>query len=207
MAIATYNDLVSSVNNWIHRPDLGSLIPDVIGLVEASVNNGRLFREMETITTSTITAGNNYITLPTDYISALSVKIDQTVLELVSLQTLQEYNLSGGYSGQTQFYSIVSNKMYFSPTVNSDTAISVDLIYYAKIPALTSANPTNWLLSKAPGVYLYGALFELCSYIMDDERTAMFKAKFDEAMAQLKQARMNEKFSGSSIRSRSSYVV
>lgn len=211
MALSTYSGLVASINNWIHRPDLGDLIPDVIGLVESSVNNGHLFREQETLVTLSNTIGNNYITLPTDYISTVSVKLDNAnrpALELISFETLNEYNISGGYSGQAEFYSIVGNKMYFSPSIeSSNPAIAFDLIYYAKIPPLTSGNPTNWLLQKAPGVYLYGALFELCAFTMDDERIQMFKAKFDEAMAQLKQARMNEKFSGSSIRSRSSYTV
>lgn len=208
MSISTYNDLVNSVANWIHRSELNPIIPDVIALVEASVNNGKLFREMETTATITILAGNEYATLPDDYISLKSVKLaDDTnaPLNLVSIHKLMEYNTMSGSS--LKFYAINGNTLVFSPTPNSTDDIDIDIVYYAKIPALNSSNPTNWLLSKSPGIYLYGCLFELTSYIMDDERSAMFKAKYDEAFAQLKQSKLNEQFSGSNLKSKSSYVV
>jgi hypothetical protein len=48
------------------------------------------------------------------------------------------------------------------------------MIYYAKITSLSDGNTTNWLLTKAPDVYLYGALTHAAPFLMDDQRIAVF---------------------------------
>jgi hypothetical protein len=43
------------------------------------------------------------------------------------------------------------------------------LVYYAKIPALSVSNTTNWLLQKMPALYLHGALMHLGMFNRDNE--------------------------------------
>ena len=42
--------------------------------------------------------------------------------------------------------------------------------------ALTDLAPTNWLLTKHPDVYLYGALLESAPYTKEDERINVWGA-------------------------------
>ena len=44
------------------------------------------------------------------------------------------------------------------------------MIYRQNIPALTSTNTSNWLLTLAPDLYLYGTLLETAPYLKEDER-------------------------------------
>jgi hypothetical protein len=48
------------------------------------------------------------------------------------------------------------------------------MVYYGKIPSLSDAAPSNWLLVKAPDVYLYGALTHAAPFLMDDARMQTF---------------------------------
>ena len=60
----------------------------------------------------------------------------------------------------------------------STTAIRLD--YFQKIPALTDAAATNWLLTAHPDLYLFGALVEAEMFGVNDERAPLWKARRDE---------------------------
>jgi len=64
----------------------------------------------------------------------------------------------------------------------------VGITYFQKIPALTSTNTTNWLLDKYPDIYLYGTLCTAQAYLRDDERLAVWKGAWDEALGELERA-------------------
>ena len=52
--------------------------------------------------------------------------------------------------------------------------IEIEMVYYGKIPALTSINTTNWLLTRAPDIYLYGALTHAAPFLKNDARLQTF---------------------------------
>ena len=54
-------------------------------------------------------------------------------------------------------YTVVGSTIKVRPIMDGDLTVT----YYGKIPALTPANPTNWLLEKAPDVYLYALVTEI----------------------------------------------
>ena len=61
---------------------------------------------------------------------------------------------------------------------------SIQGVLYEAIPALTSSNTTNWLSTKAPSVYLWGALLNATIYTKADP--SVYLAKFNEALDALK---------------------
>jgi hypothetical protein len=60
------------------------------------------------------------------------------------------------------------------------------MLYIRRIPPLTAAAPTNWLLTLAPDLYLYGCLMQANIYGWQDERVPGFKALYEEAIEELK---------------------
>ena len=70
------------------------------------------------------------------------------------------------------FYSLMNGAIEIIPEPSDD--IDIEMIYYAKITALSNVNTTNWLLTKAPDVYLYGALTHAAPFLMDDQRIPVF---------------------------------
>jgi hypothetical protein len=80
--------------------------------------------------------------------------------------------------------------------------ITIDMVYYGKIPALSTANTTNWLLTKAPDVYLYGALTHAAPFLMDDQRMAVFSQIYLARVQSLQDESQKALHSGSPLISR-----
>lgn len=59
---------------------------------------------------------------------------------------------------------------------------SVRLVYRRGIPPLGDDRPTNWLLAKAPDLYLYASLLEAAPYLRDDARIATWRALLEEGL-------------------------
>lgn len=178
MPFDSYSALQTSIAGWLMgRDDLTAVIPDFITLAESRLNRVLRVREMET--TTTLTPASNVCTLPSDFIEARRVVANsspQSVLEPITPDYAIE-NYSTNVSGSVPlFYTIVGSSLTAYPLSDS----TVSLVYYRTLPALTSTNTSNWLLSKAPDLYLYGSLIEAAPYLEDDARlqtwTALFQA-------------------------------
>jgi hypothetical protein len=60
----------------------------------------------------------------------------------------------------------------------------VEIVYRGNIPDLAT-NSTNWLLTLAPDLYLYGTLLEASPYIQNDERLAVWGSALVTVIDQL----------------------
>ena len=88
--------------------------------------------------------------------------------------------------GQPVYYTITGSQLEFIPT--PDTTYSAELTYYAKIPALSDSNTSNWLLAYAPDLYLYGALMEAAPYLKDDERLPVWSQMYINSLGDIEVA-------------------
>jgi hypothetical protein len=73
----------------------------------------------------------------------------------------------------------------------------VILTYYAKPQALDAGNQTNWLLTKAPDVYLYGSLKHSAPWLEDDARIQVWESLYQQALTEVR--RTDEIRSGNMI--------
>lgn len=186
MASWTYSDLKSKVADWAARSDFTGVIPDFIMMAEALFNNGDQemdfdplrVREMETQVSLTVTDGE--ADLPDDFMGAIRVVTSVSrVLTYATPEWIAEAYPSGD-GGFPNFYTIIGNKLKVSTDVN--------LTYYAELPALSDAAPTNWLLTRQPTAYLYAALYFLSVYAKDMERAPVFKQLAASALTGLAQS-------------------
>jgi hypothetical protein len=107
-------------------------------------------------------------TLPTDYIEY------KRVVELASIRRPLKYigedAADGLYptraGGLSCHFMIVGDSLTALPLSSND----IELTYYQKIPALTEANTTNWLLTQHPNLYLHTCLLYVGEFISDDAR-------------------------------------
>jgi hypothetical protein len=172
VAISTYTELLDAVSNWLSRSDLEPRTPEFIALAEAKFNRDLNCSQQETrsYTTCDITDDEpEFISLPTDFLSMRRVRLsgvtDKPRLQFLSQQQIDDYR--GDTTGQPIYFSIAGTEMELAPT--PDQNYELETIYRAKIPALTSGAPTNWLLTLAPDAYLYGTLMEACPYLKDEQ--------------------------------------
>lgn len=202
MAITTYSELQTALDNWLVRSDLSSRTPEFIDLAEAGFNRDIRHRRMIATTTLTTVGGTATVALPSDYLEARALVLETTpkrVLQAASTgQIAQDY--ADGETDKPVIYAIEGSNVRFGPT--PDSAYSVTLTYYQQIPALTGANTSNWLLTNHPDVYLYGSLVAAEAFLMNDERLPVWGALLTRALEGLGLESKRSELSGGPLQTR-----
>lgn len=190
MALSNYTELQASVAGWLARDDLTSRIPDFVTLAEAKFNRVLLHPKMETRTTltvNTLAASPEFLDLPADFQTIRGVRLSGVTgkprLQFMSQTQMEDYRYAtDNVTGQPVYFTIIGSQIELAPTPNQN--YDVQVIYRGNIPALAS-NATNWLLTLAPDVYLYGTLLESAPYIQNDERLGVWGTALATVIDQL----------------------
>lgn len=177
-----YAALQTAVLNWAARSDTATTteVVNCIAFATDGFNHGvpangiapLRTREMETLASITMTDGVG--TLPTDYLQYKTAKSMASLPNPLSYATGSYTNgaFADGAAGLSTTFSITGSTIYVFPT----SGVDVDMVYYAKIPALSDSNTSNWLLAKMPSLYLHAALMHLAMFIRDDALLARSQA-------------------------------
>lgn len=193
--IATYTDLQNAVTEYLARDQDTTLIariPTFIQLFEAKMNRRLFVRQMEARSSALTTFGVTdceFIALPSDFQSMRRIRLTtgattgRPFLEYRSPLQIDEFRLqSADAAGQPRFFTIFGSEIELAPT--PDAAYGVEMVYRQLIPALAS-NSTNWLITLAPDLYLYGTLMEAMPSIKEDTRIETWAALFATALDDL----------------------
>jgi hypothetical protein len=169
--ITNYATLQSAIADYLNRADLTAQIQTFIQFAEADLNTRLRSREM--IVNATATSDGQFVALPSDWLEAINMMIvgGQSPLRYITPDEADTIIKAQTFTS-TRFYSMTTGIIELVPPAVDD--ITIDMVYYGKIPALSTANTTNWLLTKAPDVYLYGALTHAAPFLMDDQRMGVF---------------------------------
>ena len=201
MAISTYSELQTAVANWLDRDDLTARIPEFITLCEARFNRSLRIRAMETLDISVDTvAGTSTVALPTGYVQMRDISLITspiTQLQYVTPEIMNRLN-AGSRSGKPETYTIIANNILFGPT--PDAVYDISMLYYKTFDALTDVAPTNWVITNAPDVYLYGALLEAEPFLMNDQRVQLWATALTQSINTLQEQDNKDRHSGSALR-------
>lgn len=201
MAISNYTELQTAVANWLDRNDLSARIPEFIGLCEARFNRSLRIRAMETLDTSVSTvADTKTIALPTGYVQMRDIHITGDPLVQLQYVTPEIMNRihAGSVSGRPEVYTIIGENIVLGPT--PDAVYSTSMLYYKTFDALSDSSPTNWVITNAPDVYLYGTLLEAEPFLMNDARVQLWATALTESINTLQEQDNKDRHSGSALR-------
>ena len=195
MALANYTDLKASVADFLNRSDLTSVIPDFVTMAEAEFNRTLMVREMSHRSRAPITS--QYVKLPPDFMGMRNIDILTDPVPPLDYKNLHELDVHRAKdpTGKPLYYSIVQDNIEFAPV--PDGEYTIEIVYYQKILALSSTNPTNWLLEAHPDAYLMGTLQHSAPYLQSDERIGVRAGKYQQILQQIKESDEKIKFSGS----------
>ena len=197
--ITNYATLQSAIADYLNRADLTSQIQTFIQFCEADLNTRLRSREM--IVNATATSDGQFVALPPNWLEAINMMIvgGQSPLRYITPDEADTIIKAQTYTS-TRFYSMTTGVIELVPPAVDD--ITIDMVYYGKIPALSDANTTNWLLTKAPDVYLYGALTHAAPFLMDDQRMGVFSQIYLARVQSLQDESQKALHSGSPLISR-----
>jgi hypothetical protein len=170
MSLTTSAGLQAAAADWLNRADLTAQIPDFIALAEAGFNRELRLRDM--LTRSTATTTNEFVPVPADWLGTYSFELqapDKTYmpsLEYVNQAQAKQIKAVGA-TGSIRYYTMINAQFELLPAPTAATALT--LTYWASVPPLAT-NTTNWLLLKAPDLYLATVLLAAAPYLKNDER-------------------------------------
>lgn len=199
MSITNYSELQTAVADWLDRSDLTSKITDFITLAEVRIARRLRVRAVEARDTSITTDGSEYYTLPTDFLEARNIQLNTNPVTVLVYKTPEQLDVEfpSTSAGPTSAYTIIGTQIQLKPVQGG--AYTLEIAYFKKLPALSDTNTTNWIMTNAPDLLLYGSLIEAEAYLVNDPRIAIWKGAFDESMEEWNKQEEKGRFSGSHL--------
>jgi hypothetical protein len=180
MPFSTYTELKAAIADNANRTDLTTQIVDFITLAEARLNDDLLMKNYESEESLTLTQNQNYVALPTGYISDIAfwliVDTQRILLEKALPQQLPYYPTSG----QPRYWAIDGANIRFD--------VPAQEAYTAKFRMVKASNlgasvATNYLLTRRPDLYLSASMVELARFTKDVELFNAWESVYVKAKA------------------------
>lgn len=184
MALSSYNDLKASIADWLHRTDLAPRIADFIALAEARISNdiGDITLLLSTGQLATV-AGQRKYPAPAGFIRlnyAYRRQPASTPMQIASPRALSERYAFEQYASIPNFIAFDGMNLVLHPTPNG--TYTIEYTMQDMVTPLSDTAPTNVILTRFPGLYLFGALQEAAPFLHDDGRIVVWQGKYQEAL-------------------------
>jgi hypothetical protein len=169
MAFTTYTSFVTTVESYLARTDLTTVIPDFIQMAQLRMSRDLRTEAMLKVATTT----------PTD---------------LLEFQTPDLFFRNGQttLSGRSHYFTMLGTEFQFAPT--QDTDYTIQILYYAQPTFISTTTSSNLFLAYYPDALLYATLAEAEPYLMNDPRVATWSALYDRAIANIKKSDLGKTY-------------
>ena len=201
MPFADYNELLQTIEDYSQRPDLVVQMRDAVFLCELRLQRDLRLRTEDASSSGTLTAGQDYLTLPTDCNEARFLRLDTDPIrwiDVVSPTRWHEYRRAAavGSSSHPVVGLHQGLRIYLAPTPTSNDAYT--LWYRSGVTHLSEDSPDNvtWLLTNAPDCLLYGSLWQLSLITEDEAGQARWQPVYADAVRSLSRAEWRAKLGG-----------
>jgi hypothetical protein len=200
MALDSYSNLKVEVADWLHRRDQTDRVDSYIDLTEEFFNRELRVNQMLSSVAYAPAAGAN-LDHPADWLEWKHLVRNSAPPVQILIQTEESaLRLNGhGVTGAPKYGIVRGSETVLHP-VSDSAGYTYTGIYYAMVPALSDANPTNWVLTRYPSAYLYGCLLQAVGNIQDDARIALWRDAFGNALNSIRAESNRARFSGSVTR-------
>ena len=197
MALATYSELVSTVESYLARADLTSIIPTFVQLAQERMTRDLRTREMLKVATTTAT--DSTVELPTDFLEMREIHFQGNppiTLEYESPDKFFRDQLTTT-SGLPYYYTIIAYELQFAPA--PDSSMTLQMLYYAKPTYISSTVSSNLYLANYSDALLYATLAEAEPYLMNDSRIQTWASMYDRAIGNIMNSDIGKKFPNTAL--------
>lgn len=173
-----YNSLVGStttagsVAQWINHSSAQAAAPTILAEAESFIYRRLRHWKMTSETTGAFVIGNDYLTLPTDYLEDRTLYITGVNFGRLRRKTLETVKAGYQYDGTGTrvnqrpniFYNNATQFKFDSP---SDQTYPYELVYYAQPAALSVSNTTNFLTILYPELVRQAVMVGAAEFMKD----------------------------------------
>ena len=188
----TYTELVAAIKSYTENDYSTTDVNTFIQNAEQRIHNTVQLPDLRKNVTGTMSLGNKYFSLPSDWLSTFSIAVINTDNEYtyllnkdVNFVREQFPDTDSGFYGKPEYYGIFDdNTMILGPTPDSN--YSAELHYYYYPESIVTAGNT-WLGDNFDTALFYGALLEAAAFMKEDADTVtQYTARYSEVMQLLK---------------------
>ena len=210
MALSTYTELKSAIANWLNRSDLTTEIgDDFIKLVESEYNSKLRIKAMLTsktdysISAETVAVPTGFLQVRDFYISSGAEKYSLTYMPPTQMDQVK----GGSTTGRPNVYTILGTNFRFAPS--PDATYTATINYYKAITPLSSSEPSNYILTNHPGIYLYGSLYHAANFLggIEPNNLQNWLQLYQTGLERIERNDKEDQWSGSPLQTRSDVTV
>ena len=193
MALTNYTTFTATIESYLARNDLTSVIPDFVQLAQL-----RLSRDLRTermLMVATTSPSDNKVAFPSDFLELREMHLQGNPPILLEFQTPDLFFRNGQttLSGRSHYFTMLGTEFQFAPS--QDTSYTVQILYYAQPTFISSTTASNLFLAYYPDALLYATLAEAEPYLYNDPRIATWSALYDRAIANIKKSDLGQTYS------------
>ena len=183
------NDFPATVGSFTSAEQIARFVQ----LAEQRIYNMVQLPAIRKNVTGNMTSGNKYIATPPDWLATFSLAVinagnEYKYLLNKDVNFIRESfpDTDAAFYGEPQYYAVFDdNTFILGPTPDASYATELHYFYYPE--SIVTAG-TTWLGTNFDSALLYGALLEAALFMKSDADTmTVYKARYDDAMAELKQ--------------------
>ena len=188
-----YAQLVVQIQDYTENTFTVTDINNFIQQAEQRIYNTVQLPALRRNVTGSLSIGNKYLAMPTDWLSTFSLAVINSANEYSYLlnkdvnfirQSFPDTDTD--FYGQPQYYAVFDNATFIvGPTPDANYSAELHYFYYPE--SIVTAG-TSWVGNNFSSALLYGSLLEAYTY-MKGEKDVLdnYRSRYDEAMLLLKQ--------------------
>lgn len=191
MALDSYANLQTAVTTWLARSDvIAAQVQEFIRLAEEQMTADLSQCAFMQVTPSPIALSGSSFTLPATANSLMSVRLVEhdKMLNIVGAGELKRGSFDVTSAPTDCAITGATDAGLLTVVVwpDPDTAYTVQVTYTQAVPPLSDSRTSNFVLVRAPSLYLYGALVAASLFAFDDRRGLLWQSMYDRALEQFR---------------------
>ena len=187
----TYAELTAAIKDYANNTETNfvAAIPTFVKQAEQRIYRSVNLPVNRKNGAGTLTDGNQYLTMPTDFLLPLSLSITSSSNQIFLLNKDSNFIRStypnASTKGTPKYYAtFASDSFIIGPT--PDANYVTELHYYYQPASIVDTSP-SWLGTNADTVLLYGSLVEAYTYMKGDaDMMQLYQQRYQEALDLLK---------------------
>jgi hypothetical protein len=191
-----YAQLLAEIQSYVENIFATDDINTFIQQAEQRIYNSVQIPAIRRNVTGTLSAGNSYLTVPTDWLATFSLAVITAAGEYQYLLNKDVNFIRAAYPTNApadqaipEYYAIFdANSFILGPTPDANYTAELHYYYYPASITAGALTGTTWLSANFSSVLLYGSLLEAYTFMKGEQDViTVYKARYDEAMGLLKQ--------------------
>lgn len=188
----TFTTLKTAIQDYLESSETTFVnnLPLIIQQAEQRILRTAQIPDLRKNVTGTLTKGNPYLAMPTDFLAPYSLAIENTGSEFLlfkDVNFMREAYPVSTTEGVPKYYSIFDAYNFIvAPTPSANYAAELHFMFEPE-SITVSATGKSWLGTNAEMTLLYACLVEGYTFLKGDaQQMEWYNARFEDAVSRLK---------------------